>query len=152
MSTAIPRRRFFVFAVAYLLACVVTRPSARADDYTAAVNPERRFQTFEGWGVSLCWSGKVIGAFPEPVREQYADLIFDVKKGLGFNIARYNIGGGENPALALYALPRADGRIRTHTWGSGTGTPTRASGGSCKPPKRGGQTFLKRSPTRRHGG
>ena len=90
------RCRSLVFAVLWLAA---VSPSARADDYTAAVDPGRRFQTFEGWGVSLCWSGKVIGAFPEPVREQYADLMFSPAKGLGLNIARYNIGGGENPAL-----------------------------------------------------
>ena len=69
------------------------------DGEAIVVDPSHRYQTFEGWGVSLCWSGKVIGAFPEPVRSEYADLLFHPAKGLGFNIARYNIGGGENPAL-----------------------------------------------------
>ena len=75
-------------------------PAARAGgDYTAAVDPAHRFQTFEGWGVSLCWEGKVIGAFPDNVRDEYADLLFHPTKGLGLNVVRYNIGGGENPSL-----------------------------------------------------
>ena len=82
-----------------VLLVVVAVVGARADDDTAVVDPGRRFQTFEGWGVSLCWSGKVIGAFPEAVRNEYAGLLFSPTKGLGFNLARYNVGGGENPAL-----------------------------------------------------
>lgn len=85
--------------LAFLCFLLLLRPTARADDYTAVIDPGHRFQTFEGWGVSLCWSGKVIGAFPEPVRNAYADLMFHPTKGLGFTIARYNVGGGENPAL-----------------------------------------------------
>ena len=107
MSHAVLRRRSLVFAVLWLVAA---GGSARADDYTAAVDPGRRFQTLEGWGVSLCWSGKVIGAFPEVVREQYADLLFSPTKGLGFNIARYNIGGGENPVLPfMHSRERMEG-------------------------------------------
>ena len=77
----------------------VSATPARAGDYTAVVDPGHRHQTFEGWGVSLCWSGKVVGAFPEATREEYADLIFHPTKGLGLNVLRYNIGGGENPQL-----------------------------------------------------
>lgn len=48
---------------------------------------------FDGWGVSLCWWAHVVGGYTN--REEYADLAF---KNLQLNIARYNIGGGENPA------------------------------------------------------
>lgn len=67
-----------------------------------APDPAIQFQTFQGWGVSLAWWAKVIGGFPEPARSDYLDKAFDAKKGLGLNVVRYNIGGGENP---LYVAP-----------------------------------------------
>ena len=72
---------------------------AGAKGQTASVDPQHPYQRFEGWGVSLCWTGKIVGGFPDAVRNEYADRMFDPVKGLGFNIARYNIGGGENPQL-----------------------------------------------------
>ena len=50
-------------------------------------------QTFEGWGTSLCWFANVAGAYPDPLRNYLADLLFDPARGLGLQIARYNIGG-----------------------------------------------------------
>ena len=76
----------------------------------AAVAPPARAQTaikldpsipsppFEGWGTSLAWWAHVVGGFPEPARSDYMKKVFDPKTGLGLNIVRYNIGGGENPA------------------------------------------------------
>ncbi|HEY4415447.1 MAG TPA: glycoside hydrolase [Verrucomicrobiae bacterium] len=64
-------------------------------DYTATINPKSVLvEQFEGWGTSLCWWANVLGN--DTNREQYADLAF---KQLQLNIVRYNIGGGENPAL-----------------------------------------------------
>ena len=64
---------------------------------TVTVNPARRFQTLEGWGTSLCWFANVIGGWTEAKRSAVADLLFHPTNGLGFNIVRYNIGGGEAP-------------------------------------------------------
>lgn len=50
--------------------------------------------SFEGWGTSLCWWANVVGGYPN--RATYASLAFTTLK---LNIVRYNIGGGENPAL-----------------------------------------------------
>ena len=66
--------------------------------HIVTVDPTRQYQIFEGWGTSLAWMGKVIGNFPSPARDEYVDLIFDRDKGLGLNVVRYNIGGGENPS------------------------------------------------------
>ena len=67
------------------------------------IDPSVQFQTFEGWGVSLAWWAHVVGQFPPAARADYLDKAFTLKdKGLGFNIVRYNIGGGENP---LYLKP-----------------------------------------------
>ena len=66
----------------------------------AVVDPARQYQTLEGWGTSLCWWAHVVGQdYPVAVRDDYLTKIFDPKQGLGLNIVRYNIGGGENPAL-----------------------------------------------------
>ena len=65
-------------------------------DYTATINPNTVLvQNFEGWGTSLCWWANVLGNSTN--REAYADLAF---KKLQLNIVRYNIGGGENPAIS----------------------------------------------------
>ncbi|HEY1790497.1 MAG TPA: glycoside hydrolase [Verrucomicrobiae bacterium] len=67
---------------------------ARAD-YTAVINPNSLVVTnFQGWGTSLCWWANVIGSYPN--RTNYVDMAFGTLK---LNIVRYNIGGGQNPAI-----------------------------------------------------
>ena len=78
-----------------VLALPVSRSLAAPVDYTAAINPHAVLvDNFEGWGTSLCWWANVLGSSTN--REAYADLAF---KKLQLNIVRYNIGGGENPAI-----------------------------------------------------
>ena len=50
---------------------------------------------FEGWGTSLCWWANRVG-FSEKLTNDSAKLFFS-KEGLGLNIMRYNIGGGDDP-------------------------------------------------------
>ncbi len=57
-------------------------------------------QRHEAWGTSLAWAGNVIGGWnDEQQRDAILDLVFDQQNGVGFNFVRYNIGGGQNPAL-----------------------------------------------------
>ncbi|CAG8643681.1 4167_t:CDS:10 [Gigaspora margarita] len=65
---------------------------------TVFIDPHDPWQVFEGWGTSLCWWANAFGGFPDVVRNQAADLVFDFNKGLGLNVIRYNIGGGDNPS------------------------------------------------------
>ena len=51
---------------------------------------------FEGWGTSLCWWANRLG-FSEKLIKDSAGLFFS-REGLGLNIMRYNIGGGDDPA------------------------------------------------------
>lgn len=51
---------------------------------------------WEGWGTSLCWWANRIGYNPTLTKES-ARLFFNKKEGLGLNIMRYNIGGGDDP-------------------------------------------------------
>ncbi len=51
---------------------------------------------FEGWGTSLCWWGNRIGG-NEKLSNDAAKLFFSEDEGIGLNIVRYNIGGGDDP-------------------------------------------------------
>ncbi len=50
---------------------------------------------FQGWGTSLCWWANRIGA-DDDMTEQAAKLFFS-DEGLSLDIARFNIGGGDDP-------------------------------------------------------
>jgi len=72
-------------------------------DYTAVINPQTTWGTWEGWGASLCWWANVFGA-----RNDLADIVFTTNyttlngqalPGLGMNIARYNAGGCSSNAI-----------------------------------------------------
>ncbi|HEY0758956.1 MAG TPA: RICIN domain-containing protein [Acidisarcina sp.] len=88
-------RRLKVAAIAAVAACLGV---AAAQAQTATVNLNTRQQTFEGWGTSLAWWANVVGGYPTSYRNTYMTAFFDPVNGLGLNIVRYNIGGGENPA------------------------------------------------------
>lgn len=63
------------------------------------IDPDVQYQTITGWGTSLAWWGNAIGLWSDTTKKnEIMDLIFDENTGLGLNIARYNIGGGENPS------------------------------------------------------
>ncbi|KAI5066979.1 hypothetical protein GOP47_0017507 [Adiantum capillus-veneris] len=61
--------------------------------------------TWEGWGTSLCWWANFAGGLQLDDKGRLLDLLFDLKKGLGLNVVRYNIGGGADPALNEYLRP-----------------------------------------------
>lgn len=49
---------------------------------------------FEGWGTSLCWWANRVG-YNDALTQQAAQAFFS-ETGLGLDIARYNIGGGDD--------------------------------------------------------
>ena len=51
--------------------------------------------SFKGWGTSLCWWANRVG-YSEKITKDSARLFFSAD-GLGLNIMRYNIGGGDDP-------------------------------------------------------
>ena len=91
-------------AVALILLILPTSVSMRAEA-VVTIDPSIRYGTWQGWGTSLAWWAKVVGGFPEPSRSDYMTKGFDPVQGLGLNIVRYNIGGGENP---LYQAPNKE--------------------------------------------
>ncbi|MBZ3902025.1 glycoside hydrolase [Streptomyces griseiscabiei] len=70
--------------------------AAAANAVTVRIDPSYQQQKFEGWGTSLVWFANATGNYPEPIRRQLVDMLFG-EDGLGLNIARYNIGGGNAP-------------------------------------------------------
>jgi len=61
------------------------------------VNPAQCAQTLEGWGTSLCWWANMVGRWQdERVLDSLITLLVSPDY-LGFNIFRYNIGGGDDP-------------------------------------------------------
>ncbi len=63
----------------------------------ARVDPTVRYQTLHGWGTSLAWWAHVVGGWSQQRHDEIADLVFSPTAGLGLTVARYNIGGGDDP-------------------------------------------------------
>ncbi|KAK4526363.1 hypothetical protein GAYE_SCF23G4277 [Galdieria yellowstonensis] len=68
-----------------------------ATEETVMIDATAKQQKFRGFGINLAWFAFVMGRAPESVRNQIADLLFDKENGLGLNVVRYEIPGGENP-------------------------------------------------------
>ncbi|MFF1712735.1 RICIN domain-containing protein [Streptomyces sp. NPDC058268] len=89
-------------------AALLTAPPQQAAAASAAVtvrpDPSYGHEKFEGWGTSLVWFANATGDYPKEIREKLAELLFG-DDGLGLNIARYNIGGGNAPDVKDYLRP-----------------------------------------------
>lgn len=62
---------------------------------------------FLGWGTSLCWWAHRLG-YDDELSQSAAELFYS-QKGLGLNIMRYNIGGGDDPSHRH--ITRTDSKI-----------------------------------------
>ena len=83
---------------------VVLNPS-----YASPFNDGR----FEGWGTSLCWWANRLG-YSEQLTQQSADYFFS-EEGLGLDIARYNLGGGDDPTHNH--ITRSDSKVPGYATG-----------------------------------
>ncbi|MDY6018000.1 MAG: glycoside hydrolase [Oscillospiraceae bacterium] len=63
------------------------------DTQTIGVNKYMAYQTFESFGTSSCWWAQNIAS--DEQADEIARLLYDDETGLGLDIFRYNIGGGE---------------------------------------------------------
>lgn len=82
---------------------------------TIAISPYNAYQIndgrFEGWGTSLCWWANRVG-YSDSLAQQTAEAFFG-DSGLRMNIARYNIGGGDDPSHTH--ITRTDSDIPGYT-------------------------------------
>jgi len=75
----------------------------RFDECSYIVTPASKRQTFEGWGVSLCWWANMCGRWSDDKIDRIIDWLVD-PEGLNYRIFRYNIGGGDDPANSNCSL------------------------------------------------
>ncbi len=82
---------------------IASLPVAGASANRYSVNLEKQLQEFDGWGLSLSWWATEIGDWTrkgstgKEKREEIAEALYG-ESGLNLNIARYNVGGGDDPA------------------------------------------------------
>ncbi|MFI9152277.1 RICIN domain-containing protein [Streptomyces sp. NPDC053367] len=96
-------------AAALTLPALAAPPAAAAEAgpaLTVRLDPSYQQPAFEGWGTALAWFANVTGGWPDAQRNALADALYGTD-GLGFTIARYNIGGGDSPETAPYMRPGA---------------------------------------------
>jgi O-glycosyl hydrolase len=96
-----------VIRAAILAAALAVAPAgAQPAQVTVTLRPavDRPSTTFEGWGTALAWFADVSGGWPEAERARLAELFYG-KDGLGWTIARYNIGGGNAADTPPYLRP-----------------------------------------------
>lgn len=107
-------RKFFIYGLIVLLLVGIISPAvpqtASANEAAAEVNsnvetiqldPSYQHEPFDGWGTAFVWFANITGGWPDELRNQLADDLFG-ENGLNFNIARYNIGGGDSPETEPY--------------------------------------------------
>lgn len=91
--------------LAALLSATMALQAAKLDFQSASaatsilISPYSTYEinngVFEGWGTSLCWWANRLG-YSDSLAQQAADAFFG-DEGLRMNIARFNIGGGDDP-------------------------------------------------------
>lgn len=95
-------KRWMNMILSGMLALAVFATLAMPQQVQAAsvisVDPSAQYADWEGWGTSLAWFGNVIGGWSDAERNAIADKLFSLEEGMGLNVIRYNIGGGENPS------------------------------------------------------
>ncbi len=74
-----------------MLWCSASRAAEVTIDLAHQVRP------FRGWGTSLAWWAHGVGDWPEETVNSIVRRATDPKQGLGLNVFRYNIGGGDAP-------------------------------------------------------
>ena len=68
---------------------------------TVVINPDKVYQSIDGFGASDAWSMRFVGEMPQSTQNAVADLLFSSDtyanrnpKGIGLSIWRFNIGAG----------------------------------------------------------
>ena len=94
-------RKGLVAVMAGVLLSSCACAAAQEPEQTIIIDPNNASPVnggiFEGWGTSLCWWANRIGYF-DALTRLAAEAFCDPESGLGLNILRYNIGGGDDPS------------------------------------------------------
>lgn len=91
---------FTALALSLTGICTVAWDVSAEDSEVVKIDPDNASPinngVFEGWGTSLCWYGNRIGG-SEKATAEAAKYMYNADTGLGLNIIRYNVGGGDDP-------------------------------------------------------
>ncbi len=96
-------------SLAYLMALLIATLSlhitGRSTQYIDVVDITE-YQTFESFGTSMCWWAQTID--DEELADSIAKALFSDTEGLGLDVIRYNVGGGEadNPDTRIWDTSR----------------------------------------------
>lgn len=73
-----------------------------SDGNAVYIIENKTYQQFDGWGTSGAWWSQFVGN--TAIDDEVARLLFDNEEGLGLDLYRYNIGGGEkeNPDSRIW--------------------------------------------------
>lgn len=99
----------FIKTVAYFMAWLIVSLSGvfniETDQYIDVVDVTE-YQTFESFGTSTCWWAQTID--DEELARDIAKALFSDEEGLGLDVVRYNVGGGEadNPDTRIWDTTR----------------------------------------------
>lgn len=110
----------FTMAAAMLVAGAGNMPQkkALAEEKVVKIDASNLYGSnggvFQGWGTSLCWFGNRIGA-SEKTSNDAAKVLCNKEEGLGLNIIRFNIGGGDDPSHTH--ITRTDSKMPGY-WGT----------------------------------
>ena len=98
--------KFFSKTAALIMAVSMTAPFINSVPFTAnaassvTISPNNTYEInngiFQGWGSSLCWWANRIG-YSDSLSQKAVDAFYG-DDGLRLNIARFNIGGGDDPS------------------------------------------------------
>lgn len=113
-------------AASYPEGSIKTVPEASINKGQVSARPSSS-RPFRGWGMSLAWEANdlyggdcQVAQIKDPAQQSaYMDLLFGdpaTRLTLGFNIARYNIGGGDDPA---HTHMRPDAQMEGYQSGPG---------------------------------
>lgn len=92
------KRKLISFLLLFVMLFQALPLSASAAT-TVKISPDIEYQTFRGFGTSLSWWANHVGTWNSTAKKnEILDLLYDADKGLGLTVARYNIGGGDDPS------------------------------------------------------
>ncbi len=83
---------YFVMVLLYVFATIAGWFGIDADSVKISFNPLAVKQEITGWGTSAAWWAQMIDS--AETADEYAKLLYS-EEGLGLNVYRYNVGGGE---------------------------------------------------------
>lgn len=88
-----------IIAAVSIMSAAVPGNAANIEKRVIKLNPSQESlfnnSEFEGWGTSMGWWGNRIG-YSEKLSDKSAELFYS-ENGLGLDIVRYNVGGGDDP-------------------------------------------------------